>query len=69
MKQRLLLDIMLNERWQCQLRYYKRGFPRIVDGKIVEVYDMCDLRRFVEEQRPSLIGKPYVIEISNQPKY
>ena len=62
----VLLDVMLNGHYVCQLRYTKRGFPTTVDGKTVECYDYNDFERFVLEQRPSLKGKPFVVLPSNQ---
>ena len=53
----LYLDIMLHGRFLCQLPYPKRGFPQLVDGKIIEAYDYDDFLRFVYQQRPSLKGK------------
>ena len=62
----MLLDIMLCDRFVCQLRYDKRGWPKMVDGRIIEVHEMADIQRFVEQQRPSLKGKPYQISFSIQ---
>ncbi|MCR5270524.1 MAG: hypothetical protein K6D91_05855 [Prevotella sp.] len=66
MKQPVLLDVMMGDNFICQLRYNKRGFPQMVDGKVVEVHKESDLKAFVESQRPSLIGKDYHVELSNQ---
>ncbi len=57
---------MLAGRHICQLRYTKRGFPMIAKGRVVEEYRMEDIEKYVEEQRPSLVGKPYKIAFSNQ---
>jgi len=57
----VLLDIMLGGRFVCQLKYTKRGLPKMIDGKIIECHDPGDLKRFVEEKRPSLKGKDYQI--------
>jgi len=62
----ILLDIMQDGRFLCQLRYTKRGFPRMINGKIVEVYDQEDIEKFVLEQRPSLRDKNITIELANQ---
>ena len=62
----VLLDIMLDGRFVCQLRYSGRPFPTIVGGVILPTYDGEDIKRFVEEKRPSLKGKGYRIEFSNQ---
>ena len=62
----LLLDIMLNGRFVCQLKYNKRGLPDMVNGEIVEVHNSKDLEAFVLEQRPSLRGKDIKIEFASQ---
>ena len=62
----VLLDVMMNGRFLCQLRYNKRGFPRVINGKVFEVYNYNDLQAFVEEQRPSLKGKSYIIKFATQ---
>lgn len=62
----ILLDIMLHGRFVCQLKYKGRPFPSVVGGVILPVYDGDDIKRFVEEKRPSLKGKGYRIEFSNQ---
>ena len=62
----LLLDVMLGDKFVCQLCYRKRGWPRLIDGKVVEVHDYNDLKRYVFEQRPSLRDKEITISISNQ---
>lgn len=62
----LLLDIMHNGRFVCQLKYSGRPFPSFVDGKIVPVYDGRDIEKFVFQQRPSLLGKNIRIEFSTQ---
>lgn len=61
-----LLDIMVDGRFLCQLRYTKRGLPKMQDGEIVEVHNHKDLEAFVLEQRPSLRGKKFSIEFANQ---
>ena len=62
----LLLDIMLNGRFKCQLKYEKNGFPLIMDGEVLESYDASDLKEFVERERPSLKGKDFKIEFATQ---
>jgi hypothetical protein len=65
-----LLDVMLNGQFVCQLRYDKHGFPVMKDdGKIIECFDESDLRKFVEERRPSLTGKPFTIIPATQPVF
>lgn len=64
---RILLDIMLHGRFICQMRYEGHGRPMMNDeGEIVEVYDDMELRAFVEQKKPSLRGKDYVIEFTDR---
>ena len=65
-KKHILLDIMLNGRFICQLKYEGMPFPELIDGKVVPVYDTEDMARFVFEKRPSLRGKDIKIEFSSQ---
>lgn len=69
MSKPILIDVMLGGRFVCQLRYTKRGFPKYFNGAFIETHDNRDIERFVEEQRPSLKGKPYTIEFSKQMTY
>ena len=62
----VLIDVMISGRFVCQLRYTGKPFPSVVGGVIMPVYDGDDIKRFVEEKRPSLKGKGYQIEFSNQ---
>ena len=62
----VLIDVMISGRFICQLRYPGKPFPSVVGGVVMPVYDGDDIKRFVEEKRPSLIGKGYHIEFSNQ---
>ena len=62
----ILLDIIKNGRFYKQLKYTKRGFPQIIDGKIVETHDASDIKKFVEESLPSLVGKDYNIKFAKQ---
>lgn len=65
----MLIDIMLRNRFVCQLDYDRRGRLEIIDGEAMEVYDPADIAQFVEERRPSLRGKPYNISFSAKPVY
>ena len=65
-KKQILLDVMLNGRFVCQLKYNRRGFPEMIDGEVKESHKIEDLERFVFEKRPSLRGKDIRIEFSNQ---
>ena len=62
----LLIDVVLNGRFFCQLRYLKNGNLEWCNNRLIYVYPLEDLQKFVEKQRPSLIGKDYKIEFSNQ---
>lgn len=62
----ILLDVMLNGHYVCQLKYPKRGFPQVVDGETLECHNYEDFEKFVLKQRPSLKGKPFVVLPSNQ---
>ena len=65
-KKQILLDVMLNGRFICQLKYDGSPFPTMVNGEVKPVYDSEDIRKFVYNQRPSLRGKDIRIEFSNQ---
>lgn len=62
----LYIDIMQDGRFLCQLRYPKRGFPVMQEGRIVEEYNFADIEAFVYEKRPSLRDKNIKILLSNQ---
>jgi hypothetical protein len=66
MAKKVLIDIMENGRFICQLKYDGMPFPEMIDGEIIPVYDSEDMERFVYEKRPSLRGKDIRIEFSNQ---
>lgn len=55
---KILLDIMLNDRFVCQLAYPVAAGEKIVDIK--------DLEWFVTFKRPSLNGKKFNINFSEQ---
>ena len=57
---KIKFDVMLGARWQCTLTYeYCPLFP----------LDEQDLRKFIEEQRPTLKNKPYRIVLSINNSY
>lgn len=62
----VVLDIMLDGVHKGQVKYTKPGFPQIIDGKVIESYNYNDWIKFVEEQRPSLKGKPFSVIPTNQ---
>ena len=62
----VLLDIVLNGRFLCQLPYRWVGLLEIIDGNPLYVCTEAEVRSFVESKRPSIIGKDFKIELSNQ---
>ena len=63
----ILLDIMLERgKFYRQIKYTKRGFPEMIDGKVLEVHDLKDFREYAEEKYPSLKNRKYYIQLSNQ---
>lgn len=62
----ILLDIMVDGRFNCQLRYKGHPFPKMIDGKVVPVYDGDEISKFVFEKRPSLKGKDVQICFAEQ---
>ena len=62
----VLIDVMLSGRFYTQLRYTKHGRPMIHNGDIIEVHKEEDIRKFVEESLPSIIGKDYKLAFANQ---
>lgn len=62
----LFLDIMLNGRFVCQMKYVGNPRPIFIDGKVVPTYDSEDIVRFVFKQRPSLIEKNINIRFSTK---
>ena len=61
----ILLDVMVGDHYECQLRYTKHGYPELINGEIIEVYKEEDLKSFVEECRPSLKGRNYKIFLTD----
>ena len=61
----MLLDIMLNGRFVCQLNYKKKGYYTKTNGKLVEVHSDNEITHFVETMRPSLKGKNYNVCFTN----
>ncbi len=62
----LLLDIMLNGRFFCQLRYTGRGRLEWLGEKLGYVYNEASIRSFIERMRPSLRGKDYKVDFAKQ---
>lgn len=38
----------------------------LIDGKVIETYNSEDIKKFVEESLPSLVGKNYNIKFAKQ---
>lgn len=53
----IFIDVMQSGRFLFQLKYTRRGVPRIVGGELCEVHLPEDVERFVYQQRPSLRGR------------
>ena len=68
-KPTLLLDIMEDGRFVCQIPYYQHGMPRMVDGNIIEVHDFKDIEKYVYEKRPSLRNRNISIAFAQQRVY
>ena len=64
--QPVILDIIKEGRFYKQLKYTKRGFPMLINDKVIETYNSEDIRKFVEGSLPSLVGKDYNIEFAKQ---
>ena len=65
-KKPLLLDVMLNDSFVCQLEYDRKGILEITDKKVKEYYDYNVLEEFVLEKRPTLKNKPFIVLQSKQ---
>ena len=61
---KILLDIIVDGRFYCQLTY--QGLPVGMTEDGVWVYDSRDINKFCQQQLPSLARKKYRIEFSNQ---
>ena len=61
----MLLDIMLNGRFICQLNYKKKGYHTKANGKLVEVHSDSEIAHYIESVRPSLNGKNYNVCFTN----
>ena len=68
-KPTLLLDIIENGRFICQIPYYRHGARQVINKKIVEVFNARDIERYIYEKRPSLRGRNINIEFTKQRVY
>lgn len=65
-----LIDVMLGDgSFFCQLSYPGKPFPKILNGKVVLVYDPVYLTDFVLQKRPSLANKKFYVIPTNQRVY
>lgn len=62
----ILIDVMLNGRFVCQLHYTGKGHLEMIDGELFGVQSESDIREWINEQRPSLRNKNINIRISNK---
>lgn len=62
------IDVILDGKFICQLQYTKQGIihSTVGGGKTEESHRYADIRTFVEERRPSLAGKLFECEITEQ---
>jgi len=63
---KVLIDVMVDNRFNCQLRYDGAPVPQMINGEVVSTYDADDIKRFVYDKRPSLIGKDVQICFATQ---
>lgn len=61
-----IVDIMLGDRFVCQMSILPKGSLKILNGEMVEKVTEEDIRLCVESKMPSLKGKPYTIERTEQ---
>ena len=66
---KVLLDVMLDNRYVCQLNYDRHGYPELIDGEIIEVFKEDEIRSFIEEKRPSLKGKDFKVSFTNDKRF
>lgn len=60
------IDVMFKGEFVCQLNVSSLGHIEFVGDKIMKVYSEDELRKFVEEKKPRLVGKDFKVEFSNQ---
>lgn len=62
----LLLDIMLDGRFLCQMSYKGNPMPILVNGDVMPLYDTEEIQKYVYQERPSLKGKNINIRFSTK---
>ena len=66
MAKAVLIDIMREGRFNCQLSYNQRGYWTKVNGQLLEVHSEKAVKNFVEKRLPSLRGSNYNVCFTNQ---
>ena len=62
----ILLDVMLDGYFLCQLQYQEEIRKYIVGGAEIPIPDKHKLRRFVLSRKPFLKGRKYTINETSQ---
>ena len=66
MAKAVLIDIMREGWFICQLSYNQRGYWTKVNGQLLEVHSEKAVKNFVEKRLPSLRGSNYNVCFTNQ---
>ena len=61
----ILIDVMQDGRFVCQLHYTGKERLEEIDGQILRVLSETDIRKWINKQRPSLRNKKINIRLSN----
>lgn len=57
---------MLKGEFVCQLDVSSLGRAEFVGDRMMKVISESELRKFVEEKKPRLVGKDFKVEFTNQ---
>ena len=60
------VDVMLKGEFVCQLDVSSLGRAEFVGDRMMKVISESELRKFVEEKKPRLVGKDFKVEFTNQ---
>lgn len=60
------IDIMLNDKFVCQLKFEAKSDLKIIQGSLKEIYTIDKIKDFIESKMPSLKDKDYEVHFSNQ---
>lgn len=66
MAKAVLIDIMREGRFICQLSYNQRGYYTKVNGQLLEIHSEKAVKNFVEKRLSSLRGSNYNVCFTNQ---